>query len=446
MHERYMSEAMRQVWSAGYRYERWREVELAVLAARAALGELPADVVEAAAAAAVPTAVQVDEAEAVTRHDVMAFLTAWTAHMPPGVAGWVHRDLTSSDIVDTALALTVRHATDLLLAATDRLVAALREHALAHVDTVRLGRTHGMAAAPDVWGHRVADFAFAAARCRDRLRQAREMVAVAKLSGPVGTYAGLDPRIETATAERLSLRPAPVATQVVSRDGLAEWMFALSVTATVCEAVALEVRHGQRFEVSELAEPTTAGQTGSSAMPHKRNPILSEKVCGLARVVRSLVLPVTEGIALWHERDISHSSVERVCLPDASALTEHVVATTVHIVTGLQVDKRRMRANLAAAGATVFSDGLLSILVDAGIPRSTAYELLRHAAEANATPDDFEAVVRAGAAAVGVGLPHRELVQLAVERLLRSEGLAAMFDRLRPESADSGGMIGAHCR
>jgi adenylosuccinate lyase len=422
---------MRLIWSAEYRYDRWRDVELAVLDARAALGQLPVAVVHAASATLAPSPAQVDQLEAVTHHDVVAFLQAWTSGMAPEVAAWVHRDLTSSDIVDTALALTVRHANDLILEATDKLVAALREHALAHTDTVRLGRTHGMAAAPDLWGHRVADFAFAAARCRDRLQRAREMTAIAKLSGPIGTYTGLDPRIEECAAQQLGLRPAPVATQVVARDSLAEWTFALSVTASVCEAVALEIRHGQRFEVAELAEPSTRDQTGSSAMPHKRNPILSEKICGLSRVIRSLVLPVTEGVALWHERDISHSSVERVCLPDSASLTEHVVVTTTNIINGLEVNRDRMRSNLAAAGSLIFSDRLLSELVEAGLPRETAYVLLKRAAEAQTAGADFGATLRAGAAAAGVGLPDEDLAQRAVDALLTSKGLAAVFDRVR---------------
>jgi adenylosuccinate lyase len=429
VHQRYASAQMLAIWSDERRYERWREVELAVLHGRAEIGEIGPDIVASAEAVPAPTAEVVAEAEAKTRHDLVAFLQTWTDGMPPQVSGWVHRGLTSSDIVDTALSLIVGEATDVILAEADGLVAALRDHALAHMNTARLGRTHGMAAAPDVWGHRVADFAFSVARCRDRLRRSRIAISLGKISGPVGTYAGLDPRIEEHATARLGLNPAPVATQVLPRDCLAEWMFTLSALSTAAECVALEIRHGQRFEVAELAEPTTAEQSGSSAMPHKRNPVLCEKVCGLARVVRSLVLPVTEGMALWHERDISHSSVERVCLPDAASLTDHILRTMRFVIENLYVDAARMRSTLNAAGAIVASDMLLSILIDCGLNRSHAYELLKTASRDSDTAN-FELEVRSRAAAAGVDLPREDFAELAVDKTLGSRGLAEVFERL----------------
>ena len=429
MHDRYTSTEMRAIWSDSSRYQRWRAVELAVLHARAATGQIGSDIVAAAEAVPAPNTAAVDEEELITRHDVVAFLNAWTRGMSDEVARWVHRGLTSSDIVDTALALTVRAASDLLLAKADGFVAALKDHAVAHRRTVRLGRTHGQAAAPDVWGHRVADFAFAAARSRDRLRQARGMISIGKISGPVGTYAGLDPRIEKLATARLGLGPAPVATQVVARDCLAEWMFALSTLATVAESVALEVRHGQRFEVGELAEPTSRDQAGSSAMPHKRNPVLCEKVCGLARVVRSLVLPVTEGIALWHERDISHSSVERVCLSEAAALTDHELTTMTFVVQHLHVDQVRMRSTLDSARGLVSSDVLLSGLLDGGMSRSAAYDLVKRASR-DADAATFEHTVRSQARELGIRLPAGDYAQLAVDLAVDSQGLADVFDRL----------------
>ncbi len=288
--------------------------------------------------------------------------------------------MTSSDLLDTALAVQLTEATDIIVARADRLVAVLRDHALAHRHTLRAGRTHGVHAEPDVWGHRVADFAFAAARSRDRVRRARESVAVGKLSGPVGSYSNIDPAIEAEVMPELGLRAADVATQVVMRDGIAEWTSALAVLATVCEAVALEVRHGQRTELRELAEPFRAGQKGSSAMPHKKNPIRSERICGLARLVRSAVTPVTEGIPLWHERDISHSSVERIALPDAAIATDYVVHLTTGLVEELVVDAARMRANMNLTNGLLYSSAVLLELVSSGLSREDAYALVQAAA------------------------------------------------------------------
>jgi adenylosuccinate lyase len=319
--------------------------------------------------------------EAVTEHDVIAFLTAWADNTEPrSAAAYVHYGMTSSDLLDTALAVQLAEATDIIVTKADRLVAVLRDHALAHRNTLRSGRTHGVHAEPDLWGHRVADFAFAAARSRDRVRRAREAVAVGKLSGPVGTYSNIDPAIEAEVMPALGLRAADAATQVVMRDGIAEWMSALAVLATVCEAVALEVRHGQRTEVRELAEPFRSGQKGSSSMPHKKNPIRSERICGLARVVRSYVTPVTEGIPLWHERDISHSSVERIALPDAAIATDYLVHLTTGLVEGLVVDAARMRANMDLTNGLLYSSGVLLELVSSGMSREDAYALVQAAA------------------------------------------------------------------
>ncbi len=288
--------------------------------------------------------------------------------------------MTSSDLLDTALALQLTEATDLLAGRAAELTAALREHALAHRATLRPGRTHGIHAEPDVWGHRVADFAFAMARCCERLRRARTAIATGKLSGPVGTYSSIDPAIEATVMARLGLHPADVATQVVLRDGIAEWVSVLGIIATVCEAVALEVRHGQRTEVRELSEAFTAGQKGSSAMPHKKNPVRSERICGLARIVRAQIVPVLEGIPLWHERDISHSSAERVALPDAAIATDYLLAQTTSLITGLVVDVPRMRANLDLTGGLIYSSAVLLELVEAGLSREDAYALVQQAA------------------------------------------------------------------
>ena len=381
MIERYTLPEMGQVWSDAHKYELWCRVETLVLEAHARAGTVPASAVGPVRSAPPPTPEAVAAIEAVTEHDVIAFLSAWADNTEPrSAAAYVHYGMTSSDLLDTALAVQLAEATDIIATKADRLVAALRDHALAHRNTLRSGRTHGVHAEPDLWGHRVADFAFAAARSRDRVRRAREAVAVGKLSGPVGSYSNIDPAIEAEVMPALGLRAADAATQVVMRDGIAEWVSALAVLATVCEAVALEVRHGQRTEVRELAEPFRSGQKGSSSMPHKKNPIRSERICGLARVVRSYVTPVTEGIPLWHERDISHSSVERIALPDAAIATDYLVHLTTGLVEGLVVDAARMRANMDLTNGLLYSSGVLLELVSSGMSREDAYALVQAAA------------------------------------------------------------------
>ena len=381
MIERYTLPEMGRLWSEAHKYELWCRVERLVLEAHARAGTVPADSVEPVRSAPPPTPEAVAAVEAVTDHDVIAFLTAWADNTTPrSAAAWVHYGMTSSDLLDTALAVQLAEASDLLIARAARLVAVLRDHAMAHRDTLRAGRTHGVHAEPDTWGHRVADFAFGLARSRDRIARAREAVAVGKLSGPVGSYSNIDPAIEAEVMPALGLRAADVASQVVMRDGIAEWVSALAVAATVCEAVALEVRHGQRTEVRELAEPFRSGQKGSSSMPHKKNPIRSERICGLARVVRGYVTPVTEGIPLWHERDISHSSVERIALPDAAIATDYLLHLTTGLVEGLTVDAARMQANLDSTGGLIYSSAVLLELVSSGLAREDAYALVQAAA------------------------------------------------------------------
>ena len=381
MIERYTRPEMGRIWSEAHKYELWCRVEVLVLEAHARAGTVPADSVPPVRAATPPTPEAVAEIEAVTGHDVIAFLSAWADNTAPReAAAYVHFGMTSSDLLDTALALQLTEASDLLLEGSTRLTAALRDHALAHRGTLRVGRTHGIHAEPDVWGHRVADFAFAMARCRDRLLRAREAVAVGKLSGPVGTYSNIDPAVEPQVMAELGLRPADVSSQVVFRDGIGEWLSVLALIASVCEAVALEIRLGQQTELSELAEPFGRGQKGSSSMPHKKNPVRAERICGLAREVRAQVAPVMEGIALWHERDISHSSTERIALPDAAALTDFLLAETTALITGLVVDAARMRANLDLTGGLIYSSAVLLELVAAGVSREDAYALVQAAA------------------------------------------------------------------
>jgi adenylosuccinate lyase len=429
--ERYTRPQMGRVWSQEHKYELWCRVETLVLAAHARAGTVPADCVPPVAAAAPPTPAAVAAIEAVTGHDVVAFLSAWADNTSPReAAAYVHFGMTSSDLLDTALALQLTEATDLLAAGLAALAGTLREHALAHRRTMRVGRTHGIHAEPDLWGHRVADFAFAASRCERRLRRAREAIAVGKLSGPVGTYSNIDPAIESQVMAELQLRPAEVASQVVLRDGIAEWVSVLALIATVCEAVALEVRHGQRTEVGELAEPFGQGQKGSSAMPHKRNPVRSERICGLARLVRAQVVPVLEGIPLWHERDISHSSTERIALPDAAILTDYLLEQTTGVMAGLTVDAARMRANLDATHGLIYTSAVLLELVAAGMSREDSYALVQEAAmDTWATGTPFRQTLRKYAAGHGQILDEAALDEACrPERYV--ERLGPVFDRL----------------
>jgi adenylosuccinate lyase len=431
MIERYTLPEMGRVWSEAHKYELWCRVEAIVLAAHVEAGTVPAEALEPVRNAPAPSPEAVAAVEAVTQHDVIAFLTAWAdLTTPREAAAWVHYGMTSSDLLDTALALQLVDATDLLVAKATALVEALRDHALTHRATLRVGRTHGVHAEPDVWGHRVADFAFAMARSRDRLVRARDAVGVAKISGAVGTYSNIDPAVEQHVASALGLRAAEVATQVVIRDGISEWVSALAVLATVCEAIALEVRHGQRTEVRELSEPFGSGQKGSSAMPHKRNPILCERICGLARVVRAQVVPVMEGIPLWHERDISHSSVERIALPDAAIGTDYLLHLTSRLVNGLVVDTARMRANLDATGGLIYSSAVLLELVETGLSREDAYSITQAAAmETWSSGAPFRDTLRKHAAHNDQTIDEARLDEVCrPERYL--DRLAAVFDRV----------------
>ncbi|MGQ0846028.1 MAG: adenylosuccinate lyase [Sporichthyaceae bacterium] len=431
MIERYTLPEMGVVWSEAHKYELWCKVELLVLEAHAAAGIVPADCVEPVRAAVPPTPEAVAAIEAVTQHDVIAFLSAWADNTTPReAAAWVHFGMTSSDLLDTALGLQLMESTDILLAKADRLVATLRDHALMYRQTIRVGRTHGIHGEPDLWGHRVADFAFGMARSRDRLRRAREAVAVMAISGAVGTYSNIDPAVEAHVGAQLGLRPADVSTQVVLRDGISEWVSALAILATVCEAIALEVRHGQRTEVRETWEPFGKGQKGSSAMPHKKNPIMSERICGMARIVRAQIVPIMEGIPLWHERDISHSSVERISLPDAAAATDYLLNLTDRLMTGLVVDPERMRANLESTGGLIYTSTVLLEIVEAGVSREDAYALVQSAAMQtwqSGTP--FRETLRTKAAEANLPLDEARLDEVCrPERFVTR--LEPMFQRL----------------
>jgi adenylosuccinate lyase len=377
---RYTLPEMGAVWSDERKLEHWLRIEVLACEGWARLGRIPEeDVAQIRARAVVPTPEQVAEIERVTNHDVAAFVQAVAD--PVGPAGrWIHFGLTSSDLLDTALALQMRDALDLVLAKVEMLLGLVKRRALEHRDTICVGRTHGVHAEPTVFGHKLALWAFELDRDRDRLRRAREAVGVGKLSGVVGTYSQVDPAVEEYVCAQLGLRPADAANQVIQRDAHAEFAWALAITAATLEKIAVEIRHLARTEVREVQEPFGKGQKGSSAMPHKRNPVIAERLTGLARVVRANLQAALEDVALWHERDISHSSVERVILPDSSIAVDYMLHLAIGLLDGLLVFPERMRANLDMTGGLVYSQAVLLALIDAGLSRDDAYGIVQRAA------------------------------------------------------------------
>jgi len=377
---RYTHPEMAAVWSEEAKLARWTEIEVLACTAWSQIGRIPhEDLLQIQMNAVAPTPERVAELERVTNHDVAAFVQALAE--PIGPAGrWIHFGLTSSDLLDTALALQLRAAADLLLDRLERLLGAVKRRALEHRDTICIGRTHGVHAEPTTFGHKLAIWAFELDRARDRLRRAREAVSVGKISGVVGTYSEVDPRVEEFVCAKLGVKPAEAANQIVQRDVHAEFVWALASAAATLEKMALEVRHLARTEVREVEEPFGEGQKGSSAMPHKRNPVLSERVCGLARVVRASLQAALEDVALWHERDISHSSVERVILPDSTILVHYMLDVMTKVMEGLRVFPERMRANLDSTGGVFFSQHVLLALIERGLSRERAYQIVQSAA------------------------------------------------------------------
>ena len=367
---------MGALWSDEAKYARWLQVELAVCEAHARRGVIPADALVRIRARARVDAARIAEIEARVRHDVIAFLTNLEEAIGED-SRFVHVGLTSSDVVDTALALTLVEAADRLVAGLDRLREVLRTLALRHRDTLTVGRTHGVHAEPTTFGLKVLGWWAEAARNRERLVRARETVRVGKLSGAVGTFAHVLPAVEEEVCRALGLEPAPVSTQIVQRDRHAEFVAACAIAGGSLEKIAVEIRGLQRTEILEVEEPFAEGQKGSSAMPHKRNPVACEQVSGLARVLRAHAGAALEDIALWHERDISHSSVERVILPDVTILLDYLLAQITWILEGLRVSPERMRENLERSYGLVYSQRVLLALTDAGLARQAAYELVQ---------------------------------------------------------------------
>jgi adenylosuccinate lyase len=427
---RYSRPAMAALFTDEARLARWLEVEVLVAEALASLGVVPeedAKAIRERAPEVTPALVAaVAERERVTDHDVAAFVDVVQAVVGAPAGKWVHYGLTSSDVVDTALNATLTGAADLLIRVSGELVAALKRRAHEFRATPMVGRTHGVHAEPTTFGAKLALWCLQADRDRTRLRRAREAVAVGKLSGAVGTYSNVDPQVERRVCEALGLTPVP-ASQVIARDRHAEFLWACACAGASVEQFATEVRHLQRTEVREVEEPFRTGQKGSSAMPHKRNPITCERLSGLARVLRANVGPGLEDVALWHERDISHSSVERVILPDSSLLADYVLAKMRDVVDGMRVYPDRMLDNIDRSHGLVFSQPVLLALVAAGLSRDDAYRVVQEVAMAAwEQRRSFRSLLEADAR---VTLTAEQLDDaFSLERALRNVG--SVFDAL----------------
>ena len=379
MIDRYTLPEMGALWSEETRFQKWLDVEIAVCEVHAEMGTIPREALEQIKSRAKFSVARINEIEKTTDHDVIAFTTN-LAESIGDAARFVHYGLTSSDVVDTANALLLREACDILLKKVDALIAVLKRRAFEFKNTPQVGRTHGIHAEPTSFGLTFALWYDEMRRNRERLAKARAAVAVGKISGAVGAFAHLDPQVEEKVCARLGLKAALVSTQIVQRDSYAEYLCTLAVVASSLEKFALQVRHWQRTEVREAQEKFRKGQKGSSAMPHKRNPILSERICGMARVVRANSIVGLENVALWHERDISHSSAERVVLPDSSIATDYMLAKMASLVDGLVVHPERMLENLNATRGLIFSGQLLLALTQAGVAREEAYEWVQRSA------------------------------------------------------------------
>jgi adenylosuccinate lyase len=424
---------MGRIWTEQRRYEAWLEVELAAADAMATAGIIPADAATELRAKAGFDIARIEEIEQTTHHDVIAFTTAVAEHVGPA-ARYLHFGLTSSDVVDTALAIQMVAACDLTLKNLETLAEAIRERADEHRRTPMIGRTHGVHAEPMTFGLKLALWYAEVQRDITRVRRAREAIAVGKISGAVGTFAHLPPSIEADVCRRLGLEPAPVSSQVIQRDRHAELMTALAITGASLEKFALEVRGLQKTEIGEVEEPFAKGQKGSSAMPHKRNPIGCEQICGLARLLRANAMAALENVALWHERDISHSSVERVILPDTFIALDHMLRRFTRIVKGMVVYPDRMRENLERSRGVVFSGQVLLELASRGITREQAYAWVqRNAMRSFAERVDFRRLLLADGDIMRVLTPAEVDRTFDLDTQLRH--VDAIFERVFQEVA-----------
>jgi adenylosuccinate lyase len=392
---RYSRHEMARIWEPEAKFSIWLKIETYAAQAMAELGLIPKHAADAVRKRGGFDAARIDQIEREVKHDVIAFLTSVSEHVGPE-ARFLHAGLTSSDVLDTCFNVQLVQAADLLIADVDALLAALKARAFEFKDTLTVGRSHGVHAEPTTFGLKLATAYAEFARARERLVRAREEVATCAISGAVGTFAHVDPRVEAYVAKKLGLTPEPISTQVIPRDRHAAYFATLAVVASSIERLATEIRHLQRTEVLEAEEYFSEGQKGSSAMPHKRNPVLSENLTGLARIVRAYAQPALEDVALWHERDISHSSVERVIGPDATIALDFALARLTGIIKGLVVYPERMRANLKRFGGLIHSQRVLLALTEAGVPREEAYRMVqRNAMKVWDTGADFQATLLA---------------------------------------------------
>jgi adenylosuccinate lyase len=428
MIQRYTHPEMGAIWSDQRRYETWLEVELAAADAMAEAGLVPAEAAAEMRAKGGFDIARIEAIEAVTQHDVIAFTTAVAEKVGPH-ARWLHFGLTSSDVIDTAQALQMREASGLVIRNIGLLMEAVRERADEHRHTPMIGRTHGVHAEPMTFGLKLALWYAELQRDLERMLRARDVVSVGKISGAVGTFAHLDPAIEARVCQRLGLEPAPVSSQVIQRDRHAELVSALAITGASLEKFALEIRGLQKTEIGEVEEPFAKGQKGSSAMPHKRNPIGCEQIVGLARLLRGNATAAFENIALWHERDISHSSVERVILPDSFIALDHMLRRFTRIVRGMVVYPERMLQNLGRSRGVVFSGTLLLELAKRGVSREQAYEWVqRNAMRAFHEERDFKSLFLADADVMKVLTPAEVEKAFDLDDQLRN--VDAIMDRV----------------
>ncbi|HRI76135.1 MAG TPA: adenylosuccinate lyase [Alphaproteobacteria bacterium] len=409
---------MSAIWTQENKYRTWLEVELVACEAQESLGVIPAGVTEKIRAKAGFNADRIDAIEREVKHDVIAFLTNVGEYVGED-ARHIHLGMTSSDVLDTAFALQLRQASDMILAGLDRVLAALRRRALEHKNTLCVGRSHGIHGEPTTFGLKLAGHYTAFLRARRRMEQARDEISTVAISGAVGTFATIDPRVQAFVAKKLGMREEPVSTQVIPRDRHAMFFSVLGVIASSIENLATEIRHLQRTEVREAEEFFSAGQKGSSAMPHKRNPVLTENLTGLARLIRASVTPALENVALWHERDISHSAVERVIAPDATIVTDFALNRLAGVIENLLVYPERMKRNMESLKGLVFSQAALLALVDGGMSREDAYKTVQ--AQAMAVWDNLD----------GPDFKTRLAGDAAVIKTLGAEGLDKVFDYSR---------------
>lgn len=424
---------MGAIWSEENKYKQWLAVELAAAEALAELGIIPAEDARLLRSHASFDVARIDEIEKITRHDVIAFTTAVAESMAASgnaaASRWFHYGLTSNDVVDTAQAMQLTQAAELILEGVQKMRETLKRRALEFQHTVQVGRTHGVHAEPVTFGLKLAVWYEETGRDLKRITAAADDLRIGKISGAVGTFAHIGPEVEEKICQKLGLTPAPVATQVIQRDRHAHFISTLATLAAGCEKIALEIRHLQRTEVREAEEFFARGQKGSSAMPHKRNPVTSEQICGLARVVRANAQAAWENIALWHERDISHSSVERVILPDSTILTDYLLDKTTSLVDKMFVYPERMRRNLDSTNGLVFSGQLLLDLASAGMLREKAYAIVqKHAMEAWESEGDFRTAIQ-NDPEIGALVSKEKLAEtFSLERQLRH--VDAIFARV----------------